>query len=234
MNKRFLTLVVLSFLAPVAGASEWKGTGEFGLVISSGNADTETLNAKLGITREMEKWLHEAHILALRAKGDDVTTADRWEVGAKTGYKFDDRRYVFGAVRHEDDDFAPFERQTAVTAGYGHIVIKEEATHLSFEVGPGYRWADPQTWELDSDGDFILRGAMDFKHNINASTSIYDALLIEAGSDNTFAQNDFGVMVKMSESFALKAGLLMRHNTDVGPGIKKTDTLTTVNLVYGF
>ncbi len=38
----------------------------------------------------------------------------------------------------------------------------------------------------------------------------------------------------MSDALALKAGLEVRHNTDVLVGTKKTDTLTTVNLVYGF
>ena len=40
----------------------------------------------------------------------------------------------------------------------------------------------------------------------------------------------------MNERFALKAALQTRHNTDVDQagGVRKTDTLTTVNLVYNF
>ena len=75
---------------------------------------------------------------------------------------------------------------------------------------------------------------MTFSHKLNPSTSLFDNLLIESGQDNTFASNDFGVQVSMSEKFAIKAGLQVRHNTDVIAPVKKTDTLTTVNLVYGF
>lgn len=40
----------------------------------------------------------------------------------------------------------------------------------------------------------------------------------------------------MNEAFALKAGVQVRHDTDVDEdaGVKKTDTLSTVNLVYTF
>ena len=47
-------------------------------------------------------------------------------------------------------------------------------------------------------------------------------------------RNDIGVLVKMTDALALKAGVETRHNNDVLPGVKKTDTLTTVNVVYGF
>ena len=81
---------------------------------------------------------------------------------------------------------------------------------------------------LDSEGDFIGRGFMEFKHKLSDSTSLYDTLLIEGGKDNTFAQNDFGVQVTMTDKFAIKAGLQVRHNTDViAPITKGIDTTTS-------
>jgi putative salt-induced outer membrane protein len=38
----------------------------------------------------------------------------------------------------------------------------------------------------------------------------------------------------MNAKLALKAGLQFRHNSDVAPGLKKTDSLFTTNLVYSF
>ncbi|HRG15724.1 MAG TPA: DUF481 domain-containing protein, partial [Pseudomonadota bacterium] len=135
--------------------------------------------------------------------------------------------------------------QATVAVGFGYKAIDDEATQLSFEAGPGYRRYQPvdqfvatpapgHIVSFDSEGDFVGRGFMDFKHKLTDNTSLFDTLLIEGGKDNTFAQNDFGVQVSMSEKFAIKAGIQVRHNTDVIAPIKKTDTLTTVNLVYGF
>ncbi len=47
-------------------------------------------------------------------------------------------------------------------------------------------------------------------------------------------QTDLGVSVTMNSHLARKAGWQARHNSDVAPDIKKTDTLTTMNVVYRF
>jgi putative salt-induced outer membrane protein len=245
MMKKILGIAVLSALSLGAQAQGWTGQGEFGLVLSNGNADNLTVNGKLDFKFEEEQWLYNVYGLALRAESSDVNTANRYELGGKAGYKFNERAYMFGSGRYENDDFAPYEYQATVAVGFGYKAIDDEATQLSFEAGPGYRRyqpvgaqicvpEEPQLCNPDAEGDFVGRGFMDFKHKLTENTSLFDTLLIEGGKDNTFAQNDFGVQVSMSEKFAIKAGIQVRHNTDVIAPIKKTDTLTTVNLVYGF
>ena len=55
---------------------------------------------------------------------------------------------------------------------------------------------------------------------------------MEAGSDNTYYQNDLGLEVTISGALGLRVAYQIRHNTDVGPGMKNTDTLSTVGLMY--
>ena len=57
---------------------------------------------------------------------------------------------------------------------------------------------------------------------------------MESGSDNTFVQNQLGIEVKISDTFALGLDYAVRHNTDVLPGTDETDQVITANLVYGF
>ena len=61
-----------------------------------------------------------------------------------------------------------------------------------------------------------------------------DGIFVKTSRDNTFARNVFGVKVKVSDSLAMKAGLETRFNSRVEAGIRNTDNLTTVNLVYDF
>jgi putative salt-induced outer membrane protein len=75
---------------------------------------------------------------------------------------------------------------------------------------------------------------MAYEHAFTGSTSFVDTLLVEAGSDNTFLQNDAGLQVDMNKKLALKVGYQTRRNSDVSPGIKNTDQLLTTNLVYNF
>ena len=63
--------------------------------------------------------------------------------------------------------------------------------------------------------------------------SLADAsFVVEATADNTFAQNDIGIAVSINKTLALKAAFQARHNTDVPVGTERTDTLTSVNIVW--
>ncbi len=245
MIQKTLAIAILSAVAFSATAQEWTGQGEFGLVLSNGNADNLTVNGKLDFKFEEDQWLYNVSALALRTESTNVETANRFELGGKAGYKFNERAYLVGSARYENDDFAPYDYQATVAVGFGYKAIENDTTRLAFEAGPGYRRYQPTDLfvatpapghfiELDAEGDFVGRGFVDFKHKLTSNTSLYDTLLVEGGTDNTFAQNDLGVQVAMSEKFAIKAGFQVRHNTDVIAPVKKTDTLTTVNLVYGF
>ena len=66
--------------------------------------------------------------------------------------------------------------------------------------------------------------------------SIVNVALPSIKEDLGFAQNDLAISVAMSGKLALKAGLQTRHNTEVdeAAGVRRTDTLTTLNLVYSF
>lgn len=254
-----LTAAIALALAPTwalaqddAAAEEtqgWKGTGELGLVSSSGNSRSDSINAKLGVSFEDDDWKHTINVAGFRQRGevtvltdpDDPdsgeqvlrTNANRYEIGASTARKLDRRNSLYASLRYENDDFAPYDYQGTVSVGWGHQLIKTDATSLYFEAGPGYRRTRDAVTE-QTDGDFIARGKMAFETQLTENTALVDELLVEAGSDNTFVQNDFGVKVAMNASLAIKAGLQVRHNTDVPATRRNTDRLTTVNLVYDF
>lgn len=233
MHKRLLASAL--FVLPLsASAIDWKPAAEIGLVATSGNSDTLNVNGRLAVAGEDEKWLHNYSVLALRNETDNETTANRYEFGGRSGWKFGERSYLFGALRYENDDFSTFDHQTVASIGYGVFAIRSEPTTLLFEIGPGYRWAKfaDDTADPDNADGAVVRGMMDFKHRFNASTAMFDTLVVEAGSDNTFVQNDIGVAVSMTRTLALKAAFQVRHNTDAPGDTDNTDTLTTLNLVW--
>jgi putative salt-induced outer membrane protein len=78
----------------------------------------------------------------------------------------------------------------------------------------------------------IFRGDLGFDHQLTETTKIVERFLVETGSENTFFQNDLGLEVTIKGSLGLRVGYQYRHNTDVPPGVEKTDTLTTVGLIY--
>src|SRR5690606_24744745 len=93
---------------------------------------------------------------------------------------------------------------------------------------------EPVYVNSEVEGDVVARGLIAFKHKLTDTTSFENTLLLEAGSDNKFVQNDAGLAVSMTDKLALKVGYQVRHNSDVSPGTDKTDQLVTTNLVYKF
>jgi putative salt-induced outer membrane protein len=242
-----LAAALLAALPVAALADDWTGSGELGLAVARGNAESENLNGKLHFLNEDDQWKHAFYLTALRAKGQvtgdfdgdgipetrSELTANRYEIGASSAYKFSEHSSWVASLRYENDDFAAFEWQQTIGIGFGHQLIDSETTKLGFEIGPGLRRAkDATSGETETDG--IVRGKVDFKHKLTANTDLVNLFLLESGQDNSFAQNDLGLVVSMNKSLALKAGIQVRHNSDVAPGREKTDTLTTLNLVYSF
>ena len=258
-----------------AQAKEWQGVGEFGLAITSGNTDTQNINARLDLSKETNTWKHEFDLDFLQAKGPttrdrfvplspgsrflllnreigNYKVAQRYEASWTSGYKLSETSYVFGNVRYENDEFGAYDNQTVAGIGYGFYVIKQDPTKLLFEMGAGYRRAQKQDEyeqlatagatppfpyvrnRFDKQGEGIVRGKMKFRHELTENTDVYNRFLIEAGSDNTFMQNDLGLAVKMSDAFAVKVGFQVRRNSEVSNAVSKTDRLFTTNLAYSF
>jgi putative salt-induced outer membrane protein YdiY len=45
----------------------------------------------------------------------------------------------------------------------------------------------------ESDSEIVFRGTLDYDHELTATTSLLDKLVVEAGADNTFVQNDIAL-----------------------------------------
>lgn len=238
-----LLAATLLALPGLAGAKSWSGSAELGLAIASGNADSETLNGKFRFKREMERWFYTLEAAALHAESNDVLSANRYEAGSKFGYRFSERAYSFGALRHEDDDFAAFRWQTVFSGGFGYAFFDREALSLVAEAGPGLRRVQPVdvlvgqppvATRVPVESDTVLRGTLTYNQRIGQNTRLGNDLLVESGGGSTFLKNDLGLTVQMTERLALKAAYQVRHTTEVPEPLKKTDTLFTTNLVVGF
>lgn len=130
------------------------------------------------------------------------------------------------------------------SVGAGYKFIDSERTQLSATLGAGFRRLRPEQLIKDAAGNVIARikgeasddivanAGLAYQQQITASTKLIDKFLVESGSENTFAQNDFSIEVAMTDTLALSLGYSVRHNTDPPAGLEKTDRQTTANLVY--
>lgn len=240
--KRTLLFLFSSLLiSQYALANDWKGRAEAGFISASGNTDSETLNAGLRFTKEGPTWGHDIAFSTYKASSNNVDSAQNLKVEYTIKRELTERSNLFGSLSYLDDDFDGFTEQTSISFGYGYKLIDSEP--LAWEVGAGVGYRDTNELARLSDGTeiegsdlsnatFVLRS--DYRHQLTSNTEIVDAFRAEAGSENTFIENDLALVVSMNDTFALKAGFIIRHNTDPSEGADETDTITSLNLVYSF
>ncbi|MEJ1962004.1 MAG: DUF481 domain-containing protein [Gammaproteobacteria bacterium] len=242
------SLLILPIIASIAllacseAHADWTGKGEAGVALSSGNTDTKNGNLKLELASTVEQWKHAFGAAAVYASSDSVTTGRRWELSEQSDYNFSAKSFWFGSARYEDDHFSGFEYQTTVSTGVGRHFIDTERTKLTGSAGVGYKFFETRDTYDDtgtvllkqgeSDNEGVFRGTLDYSHSLTDTTKLLDKFLVESGTENTFIQNDLGIQVKVTDVLALAAAYSVRYNTDPPAGFGKSDTLTTLNLVY--
>lgn len=211
--------------------ADWTGKGELGGSFASGNSENEAVNASIEMKGAYDKWVHTLGFAGNYGNDGTDTTAQRWELRGQTQHEFTDRAYGFGAARYEDDRFSAYDYQASLSGGLGYKIIDDDRTKFWVQGGPGYRFAEFRDTGESEDG-VIIRGDLGLDHQLTETTKIVERFLVESGSDNTYLQNDIGLQVAINGALALRLGYQVRHNTDVAPGTEKTDTLTTIGLIY--
>ena len=241
-------IIATSFATNVNAEAEegWKGQGEAGFVTTSGNTDSDSLNLGLKFEKSGKVWDHEIGLAAYQASQEGIDTAENFSANYTLKRNLTERSNIFFNLGYLDDDFDGFTEQLSAAVGYGYKVFNGESVKWETGAGVGYRDTDQLTVIRDDFGDiveeiegddvggatFVLRS--DFEAKISETTKFVDNFKAEIGSDNTYVENDAALFVAINQSFSLKLGYLVRYNSDPADGADDTDTITSVNLVYGF
>jgi putative salt-induced outer membrane protein len=235
----------LLFVSTAAHAqANWTGKGEVGYVMARGNAETQTGNAKIDVVRESDNTKQNFAVTGLYGESAEAVTASRWDARWQTDWKMTEKSFWFGSIRYEDDNFSGFAYQATATTGAGYVFYDTPGTQLRVQIGAGYRRLQSELLIKDDDdvvidrirgdtsADLVGNSQVKYEHSFNDSTKVLNALLLETGQDNTLVSNDLSLQVKMNASLALAVGFSIRNNSNPPVTLQKTDTLTTMNLVY--
>ena len=250
--KLLLSLMIAASAATNAQAQEapkegWTGQGEAGFISSSGNTDSDSLNLGLKFAKAGKVWDHEIGLAAYQASTEGNDTAENYSAGYTLKRNLTERSNIFFNLSYLDDEFDGFTEQLSAAIGYGYKFADGPKVKWEAGAGIGYRDTDELFVTRDEETGAILSevegddlsGATivlrsDFEAKISETTKFVDNFKAEIGSDNTYVENDAALFVAISSAFSLKAGLLVRFNSDPAEGSDDTDTITSLSLVYGF
>lgn len=241
--KIVLFITMIAFTTGFAFAEDgrnWKGSGEIGLLMTSGNSETESINAKTGLKYEDNQLMGEMNLAALYSseetevdgETEDRTSAEKYNVAAKIGYKLSPADYVFLNASYEDDRFSGYDYRSDYALGYGRKIINTDTVKFDLEVGPGYRYDKRDDGETENEA--VFRGYALFNYKLSESASFQQEVTLLAGSDNTGTKSVTALKGKIASALSMKASYTVAHNSHVPEDKDKTDTETALTLVYDF
>lgn len=228
----------------------WAGEASLTGSRTTGNTDTTDIGVGIKLQKETEKWRHNFYGTADFGENESITNKQRYTVGYKLDRNLTERIYTWGNIDYFRDTFGAFENGVFLGTGLGYKVKLPEPTGWDLEAGVGYRSQSPQQPDvpedltqaefdlLDLNGDFdrtnevALRGASFFKHKFNDNVSIYNDSEIIWSSSDTYVWNEAGIKAQLAGNLSALASYRVDYHSETLPGIRSTDTITRLGVVY--
>src|SRR5690554_4368938 len=231
-------------LAPVAWAQEKgnvEGEAELGILLTSGNTEETKVNSRLALKHETPTWRNIGEFSSRYTEADDETTAEEYQAALESDYKFDEQQYWFVRGSWEDDRFSGYDFESTLSTGYGNRVWQVgERSFLDLSAGAGYRYNKLKQVDVDTGRDVeeeaIARLAAQFDYGLSETSLFRQKLSTEIGLDdnNTITQSETSLQSTIVNSLSMKVAFRVKHVSDAPEGSDKTDTETSLSLLYGF
>lgn len=225
--------MVLALGSGQAFSQAWTGEGDLGFSQASGNSETETLTAAVGINYDpASNWKHSLALSALNSSQNDERSAENYGLDFNSILDITPRSYLTGNLRFLADNFSGFETQTAVTVTIGTAFVDNGTVLFNGEIGAGFRNSELITGEEED--ETIATGKLTFNWAISETTNIDSHALVETGEENTYSEGGVGLRVAISEALGLRVAYLIINNSDAPEDTVSTDRLTTLGINYKF
>jgi len=222
--------------------SPWDTEVEFGYQAHTGNSDSQSLNSRLnaeyveGRHRTSGEWKY----YLLYKDGEEDKRQSTYT--AQSDYKLGQKTYLYGSFKGVDSRYSAYFKDYTLSGGLGYQFSNTDKFVLELEVGPGFRYQEPNLDEIDDD-DIIFPETVQegiFRGNINTSWQALDNLAFSAdvtvvsGVSNTRTDTDLSVTNNITEDIALKLTHSRQYHDKVPEGLKKADSIFSVNLLFIF
>jgi putative salt-induced outer membrane protein len=143
-----------------------------------------------------------------------------------------DLDYLFAVLRAEGDRFSGYSALSTESAGYGRRFIAGDRAILETEAGAGAR----QTHFVDGSrrNEGIVRLGAKAVCRFSAGSELREEAFSEISKDNIHTESVTSLKSRVNGNLSMKLSVSAVHNSRVPPGIKKTDTVTAMTLVFDY
>jgi putative salt-induced outer membrane protein len=239
------TLVLLSLTSLVAlsafAADEgkrldgWKNESQAGVVLTSGNTDTSSLNAA-----EIASYLFSDNLFKLTGgylyqKSGQVLSGKSWNLGLRYERILSEKVGVFVGESVEGDQFAGVNQRYNSDIGAKYSLVKEDTLNWSAELG--YRYTKENLILVSRSLNYArLYTEIEKKFSATVSVKYWIEYLPNFTDSSDWQLNtELSLSAAISSIFSVKSAYLGKYDHEVNaPGLTKLDKTFTTSLVAKF
>jgi putative salt-induced outer membrane protein len=216
-------------------------TAEAGVLITTGNTESSSFFGKLKAAQNFEDWKTKYSFDYLKKEntvtgenGSEMTqtTDNRYTLTGQGDYKLGPKSAVFVFGSYASDEYGAYSDYTTLAGGYSFRAFKKQDMYLDVNVGPGYAWTETQDG-TKQDG-FVGRASGAFNWKFSPSAKFTQNISIEYADFNSRTITESAVQATLTDKMNMKFSYKTITNSDVQPGLEKTDTETAVTVVVNF
>ncbi len=232
VTKYFLTFpaIVFFIVLPAYGQSEWAAEVELGMILTAGNTRSQALNSRTKITRSQTRWRHTARLDIFSSASQGRTTAERYAADFQADRRTSTANFFSFNLNYEKNRFTGIRERSGLAVAYGRRLFDQPAVVADVEIGPGFRKTRRTNAQVDEVGTLRTRFHLRWQPYNHATLTHED--LLEAGEDTVTSKSTTAFVLKINNHLAMKTALEISHNSNVAPDIRKTDSQTSLTLVY--
>lgn len=210
----------------------WKGEGQAGGFVSTGNSDDVGGSAGLTFAKETLRWRHEIRMAGDYQRSDGEVSKERYFAGYAGQWKLNARAFVAVSASGERDRFAGFRSRFTESVGIGYRLIDDPDLRLDLQAGPALRQIN--YYDLDDEIAFSARLGGDLSWNIRPDLVFTQNATFFLDSVSSSLTATTALTTKLRGDLSARASFDIRMETEPPAGREHTDTTTRATLVYSF
>lgn len=231
-------LAVAAFSASAQSRPDGRWHGGFGLggSAASGNTNATTLALTAEATRATadDKFSLNALLNYGTSEVDGVKTrsAELARLGGRYDHDLSARMFLFAGTEGEINEPGGLDSRYSLNGGTGYHLVKTDRNTFDVIAGVGYTDARFSDGERQNGIEGMVGEESTHKLGESATFKQRFAYFPGTGSIDSRATFDATLTAAITGGWTVNTGLAVRHNSDVAPGLKKTDSLLTFG--FGF
>lgn len=212
---------------------EHKVQVEVGTGIATGNADYHNIIVGGKITSTTGQFKNELKGKFANVDQKNGDSENMYKANNKLKYEITPDDYAFGELEYVGNKPSGITRRTSESVGYGRNIVTKDNLNIAAEAAVGARQSDYKAGLSDESSYLGKVGTIidwEIHDNININNDTYVALT----NDNTQAVSDTSVKTYVYDDIYVKGAFNVENNNNTPAGVRKTDTVTSVNVGYEF